>query len=405
MIAVARSPAASAARPRLSSLSSVLGSRYTSPGSWRTSDAKRVTQNAPATVRIRTTATSGRATRRARRGAASSGVSDRVTFAPAIFDAKLRALLSPRPPPEVSAAYLDRELTASGYCRAGMVTVCTVLPPTERPRVDAAGDGCFTTLHANSLRDALHAARRKRVDALVLSVHRCGDELPGVARFVREFPAIPAVALVSRHDHDVTETLLRLGATGVRTAVDCTQAAGWRRLRDLLAHPASPVAARILARVVPALDDAPEEVRVFFEALARLAPVLSTVRGLARHLRICPSTLMSRFYRVGLPSPKTYLAGMRLLHAAYLFLNPGLSVSDVAYRLDYSSPQSFGRHLNAMLGVTAGEFRRRFPFDVSLERYVDLLVTPYRDILRAFHPLNAGMWDQGRNAARVFRAG
>ena len=101
---------------------------------------------------------------------------------------------------------------------------------------------------------------------------------------------------------------------------------------------------------------------------------------------------MSRFYRAGLPSPKTYLAGMRLVHAAYLFANPGLSVADVAYRLDYSSPQSFGRHLKAMLGVTAGEFRRRFPFEVALERYVDLLITPYRETLRAFCPLNAGLW-------------
>src|SRR5205809_476195 len=76
-----------------------------------------------------------------------------------------------------------------------MVTVCTVLPPPERPRLDAAGDGCFTTVHTSSFRDALRAARRKRVDALVLSVHACrGDELPAVARFVREFPAIPAVA-------------------------------------------------------------------------------------------------------------------------------------------------------------------------------------------------------------------
>src|SRR5439155_32531 len=86
--------------------------------------------------------------------------------------------------------------------------------------------------------------------------------------------------------------------------------------------------------------------------------------------------------------------GMRLVHAAYLFSNPGLSVADVAYRLDYSSPQSFGRHLKAMLGVTAGEFRRRFPFEVALERYVDLLITPYRETLRAFCPLNAGLWDQ-----------
>src|SRR5213593_2312293 len=225
-----------------------------------------------------------------------------------------------------------------------MVTVCTVLSPPERPRIDAAGDGCFTTLHASSFRDALRAARRKRVDALVLSVHTCrGTELPAVARFVRELPALGG--------------------------------------------------------------DASGDVRVFFEALTRLAPVLSSVRGLARHLRICPSTLMSRFYRAALPSPKTYLAGMRLLHAAYLFLNPGLSVADVAYRLDYSSPQSFGRHLKAMLGVTAGEFRRRFPFDVSLARYVDLLVTPYRDTLHAFHPLNAGMWDQGPDATRVSRAG
>src|SRR5438034_11604382 len=98
-----------------------------------------------------------------------------------------------------------------------MVTVCTVLPPPERPRIDAAGDGCFDTLHADSLREALYVARRRRVDAMVISVHRChGEALPGIARFVREFPAIPAVALVSRHDREATETLLRLGATGVR---------------------------------------------------------------------------------------------------------------------------------------------------------------------------------------------
>jgi len=96
---------------------------------------------------------------------------------------------------------------------------------------------------------------------------------------------------------------------------------------------------------------------------------------------------------------------MRLLHAAYHFQNSGLSVADVAYRLDFSSPQSFGRHLRAMLGVTAGEFRQRFPFDVALTRYIDLLIAPYRDILRAFHPLHAGLWDQGSDAAVVSRAG
>jgi len=287
-----------------------------------------------------------------------------------------------------------------------MVTVCTLVPPPERPRLDAAGDGYFNTLHVDSFRAVLDTARRRRVDALVISVHRCGGpELPAVARFVRDFPAIPAVALLSRHDSAATDTLLRLGATGVRAAVDCTEPDGWRRLRELVGHPASPAAAQILSRVLPALGPIPDDARVFFEVLARLAPVITTVRGLSRHLRVGSSTLMSRFFRAGLPSPKTYLAGIRLLHAAHLFHNPGLSVADAAYRLDYSSPQSFGRHLKAMLGVTAGEFRRRFPFEVALVRFVDVLVIPYREALRAFHPLNAGSWDQGPDAARVSRAG
>lgn len=288
-----------------------------------------------------------------------------------------------------------------------MVTVCTVLPPTERQRVDAAGDGCFVAFHAESFRDALRAARRNRVDALLISVHRCpGDDLPAVARFVREFPAIPAVALLSRPgDGDAAQTLLRLGATGIRTAVDCTDADGWRRLRDLVGRPVSPVAARILTRLAPVLADTSDQVRRFFDTITRLAPVLTTVHGLARHLRATPSTLMSRFYRARLPSPKSYLAAMRLLHAAYLFQNPGLSVADIAYRLDFSSPQSFSRHLKALLGVTAGEFRRRFPFEVAVERFIDLLITPYRETLRAFQPLTAGSWDQGQNRAPVSRAG
>jgi AraC-like DNA-binding protein len=102
---------------------------------------------------------------------------------------------------------------------------------------------------------------------------------------------------------------------------------------------------------------------------------------------------MSRFARAGLPSPKNYLAAIRLLHASYLFETAGLSVADVSYRLEYSSPQSFGRHLRAMLGLTALEFRRRFPFPGALERFVELMLTPYLPVWRSFHPVAAGGWD------------
>lgn len=273
----------------------------------------------------------------------------------------------------------------------GAPTIATVLLPIERARVDAAGSGCFALVHRDSIPDAVRIVRERPVDAVLVSVHRCGPEqVEVVGHLVREFPSIPTVALVSQHDPTSTEMLLRLGASGVRQVVDVTSPAGWSRLRQVVGQPATRAVARIQGPILDVIADAPAATRLFVEAMIRLAPDTPTVTNLAQRLYVRPSTLMSRFARAGLPSPKNYLAAVRLLHASYLFEASGLSVADVSYRLEYSSPQSFGRHLRAMLGVTALEFRRRFPFPVALERFVELLIVPYVPIWRTFHPLASG---------------
>jgi AraC-like DNA-binding protein len=279
----------------------------------------------------------------------------------------------------------------------GSPTVATVLLPVERSRVDAAGSGCFAVLHRDSIPDALRIVRERPVDAVLVSVHRCAPEqVEALGHLVREFPGIPTVALVSQHDPTATEMLLRLGASGVRQVVDVTSPTGWSRLRRVVGQPATRAVGRIQGPILDALVDTPADARLFVEALIRLAPDTPTVTTLAQRLYVRPSTLMSRFARAGLPSPKNYLAAIRLLHASYLFEAAGLSVADVSYRLEYSSPQSFGRHLRAMLGLTALEFRRRFPFPVALARFVEVMITPYVPIWRTFHPVAAGSWDGAR---------
>jgi len=279
-------------------------------------------------------------------------------------------------------------------------TVATVLTPDERARVEAAGQDCFVALHGDSLDDAIRQVRRRAVDAVFLSVHRCDEAaIPRVAQFVREFPQVPAVALISRSDQEAPRRVLNLGASGVRAVVDVSVPAGWDRLRALLREPNSPVAARVMGAIAPDLNDVPTDCRLFFEVVVRRAPELRTVRGLSRALKVVPSTLMSRFYRTNLPSPKTYLAHARLLHAAWLCRNGGLSIADVANRLEYSSPQSFGRHLRTLLDLTAGEFRRRMPFDAALSRFRARLITPYRDRLITFHPLGTLPGEHGQTAA------
>src|SRR5918996_523650 len=91
----------------------------------------------------------------------------------------------------------------------GSTTVAAVLLPGERPRVDAAGNGCFAGGHRGSGPDAVRGVRERAVDAVLLSVHRCPlEQVEAVRHLVQEFPGIPTVALVSQHDPTSTEMLL-----------------------------------------------------------------------------------------------------------------------------------------------------------------------------------------------------
>lgn len=274
--------------------------------------------------------------------------------------------------------------------------VATVMEPEERARVDAAVQGRARAVHADSVPEAIRAVRERGAQAVFLSPGRVArDEVTGVAALIRRFPAVPTVAVVSRHDPEFTERLLYFGASGVRRVVDLTVREGWNELRELVGHATSPTAARVLSRVIPALGEPTSDCRHFFEVMIRSAPGTPSVRALTETLEVPPSTFMSRFFRARLASPKRYLAATRLVYAAALFESNGLSVGDVAYRLEYSSPQSFGRHLRAVTGMTATEFRNRYTFARALEEYVTRLVIPFRSTFRTFHPIEPGVADHG----------
>ena len=81
---------------------------------------------------------------------------------------------------------------------------------------------------------------------------------------------------------------------------------------------------------------------------------------------------------------------MRLCHAAKLFDEAELTITDVAYRLDFASPQSFGRHLRSVMGITPSEFRNRFPFAMVMERFLETMVRPHTETWRKFRPLAPG---------------
>lgn len=271
-----------------------------------------------------------------------------------------------------------------------LTPVATMLLPLERSRVDAAGEGLYQTFHRDSIDDVIRDLRERRVRAVLMSVTRCGGpDADHVARLVREFPRVPAVALLTQLEAETPHAVLSLGQSGVRSLVDVRHSTGWRELRDvLIADRAGDIERLALGILALDLVGVPDDCWRFFELLFHLAPRTPTVRTLAAHLHVLPSTLMSRFFRARLPAPKRYLAMARLVHVARIFENPGLSVANVANHLDYSSPQSFGRHIRAFLGLTAMEFRQRYDGEGMLHRFRDELVLPFVTTLRRFTPLS-----------------
>jgi len=277
--------------------------------------------------------------------------------------------------------------------RAVLAPVTTILTPAERVRVDAAGEGLYTAMHRDSIDDVVRDLKERHAAAVLVSVTRCGPrDAPRVAMLVREFPRVPTVALLTDLESNAPSAVLTLGRSGIQTLVDVRQPSGWRRLRDvLLADQSRDINRLALAQLSADLMGVHPDCWRFFEVLFGLPGGVGTVRSLARHLGVIPSTLMSRFFRAKLPAPKRYLAMGRLVRAAQLYENPGLSIANVANRLDYSSPQSFGRHVRGLIQLTAVEFRQKYDGEGMLQRFRDDLVLPFLPTLREFSPLSSSL--------------
>lgn len=277
-----------------------------------------------------------------------------------------------------------------------------MLTPSERLRVDAAGEGSYQTLHRDTVAEVVQDIKSNRANAVVVSVTRCDSfSRAGVAALVREFPRIPTVAVLTQLDRATPHAMLSLGTTGLRQIVDVRDPDGWRELRGyLLGSRADDIQREAIGQLAIDLSGASADCWRFFEALFLAPSRVSSVRALAQRLDVLPSTLMSRFFRAKLPPPKQYLAMARLVRAARLFENPGFSVANVANHLDYSSPQSFGRHLKTLMHLTASQFRARYDGEGMLQHFRQTLVLPHTDTLRQLHPL-APSWGASPASQRV----
>ena len=270
------------------------------------------------------------------------------------------------------------------------VPVSTILTPAERSAVDAAGLGLYRAMHRTSLDEVRRDLRDQAATAVLVSLACCSPrDAIRMAAILRDHPRVPMMALVTNTERVHPQSLLSLGRSGMRIVIDARESSGWHLLRETVAtadrgaFTVESAIADLRQRLLAAGDDCLELLELFFTA----KPAVHSVREVARLVDIHPGTLMSRFLRAGLPPIKQYLDMINLIRAAHRLEDQRRSIADVATSLEYSSPQSFGRHVNLVLGMTASAFRSTYDCEGMYRRFCDELITPVLPQLCQFRPL------------------
>jgi len=274
----------------------------------------------------------------------------------------------------------------------GPVPVTTILTPSERSAVDAAGHGLYRAVHRSSLDEVRRDLREQSATAVLLSLACCSPrDAIRMAGILRDHPRIPMMGLVTNAERVHPQSLLSLGRSGMRIVIDARDSGGWRLLRETVATAdrgsfnIDSAIADLRVRLASAADDCLQLLELLFVA----RPTVHAVRSIATLVGMHPGTLMSRFQRAGLPPVKRYLDFANLVRAAYALEDPRRSIADVAVHLDYSSPQSFGRHVQLVLGMTASSFRSTYDCEGMYRRFCDEVITPVHAELCRFRPLRA----------------
>ncbi len=240
-----------------------------------------------------------------------------------------------------------------------------------------AAAGQFEFLRATSWGEALAAIRSRPVELAVVDPLLAGEAHgQEIERLRILFPSLPLILYTSLTP-PVALVLLTLGQRGIRHVVFARFDDHPSRLRDVLTQEGARSASQqLLDQLADALAPLPGELRWVLEEALRAPGEVQTVQQVAARARVDRRTCERWFMRVGLPSPRHFLAAARVLYAHRLLQDPGFTVEDVAQRLGYAQVKTLQQHARTYLGLTAGEMRLSLGADEALERVVRRFLRP-----------------------------
>jgi hypothetical protein len=301
-----------------------------------------------------------------------------------LYDPRRRVSLRSHYRPSLSAPLAVREFVSrAAKCLCGEAVgtpfhVATCVEPGIARIIGTMVPPCATVMNYGSIGQI--SSSMGKLDALVFSPSSDANWISRIQTIVTIEPACLVVAVIDDRDRPQSIAIRNSGIPLVGLGV-----AGNTPLRQTLAcnsHADRAMRAAIVYCVANVATDVADIIPVarFFRLL--FTPRIRSAKQLAFALDELPSTLTSRFFRAGLPSPRRFVAHARLVWAAHV-AESSISTSAIARRVCAASPQGFHRSVRTLTGIPVAEFRQAYTGEGLLNKFVSDLVRPYRvDLLR-----------------------
>jgi hypothetical protein len=105
-----------------------------------------------------------------------------------------------------------------------------------------------------------------------------------------------------------------------------------------------------------------------------------TSKQIAKDLGVVTSSLLSRFFRAGLPSPKAVVDSAFLVRLIGMHQrHPEYSIYRLSIELRLSSPQHLGRFVRRLRGTQISAWFASATAESEIERFVNELVLPHSE--------------------------
>jgi len=257
--------------------------------------------------------------------------------------------------------------------------ILAAVPDIQLLKLRRAAAARFTLARAASWAEALSTIRTRPVELAVVDPLLSGEpRTQEIERLRVLFPSLPLV-LYTTLTPRTAGVLLTLGQRGIEHVIVACYDDHPLRLREVLAEEEAHSASRLfLDQLADALAPLPRELRWVLEEALRSPAGMQTVGQVAARARVDRRTCERWFTRVGLPSPRHFLAAARVLYAHRLLQDPGFTIEDVAQRLGYAQAKTLQQHARSYLGLTAGEMRLSLSPEEALERLTRQFLKPQR---------------------------